>query len=272
MSDKRIQVRKLIEDKNPKLYRKLPNFVLRYLEKIVHEKEINDFLERHGHLRNQAFCEAIVNEFEIQHVVIGKEKIPKTGPVILVLNHPLGGLDGVAFIDALSGYRDDLIFIVNDILLNIDQLKDLFVGVNKHGKNESNTRTKIASIFSSDKAVCVFPAGQVSRVFDGMAYDSDWKKTFVTYARSTKNPIIPIHIAGKLSPFFYRLYKFRSFFKIKSNLEMLYLSDEMFKQKGKQLVFSVGDPIYLTEEDDLTSDLIKAQEIKQILYNIPYKK
>lgn len=268
MNELQIQVRKLIQEKNPALYKKLPGFVLRYLERVVHEKEINAFLKQNGHLKNQAFCEAVIEYLQLNVVFHGLERIPSVGPVIMVLNHPLGGVDGVAFIYALRNHRPDLVFIVNDILLNLTPLEDLFIGVNKHGTNRSETRGRITEIFHSDKAVSIFPAGLVSRKQKGIVKDLEWKRTFVQYARKTGHPIVPIHIEGELSRFFYGLHRSRSWLGIKSTVEMLYLADEMYKQKGKSIVFKVGEPIYI-QKNNPKSDHDLAQEIKETLYQIP---
>ena len=269
MNELHIDVRKLIGDKNPGLLKKLPGFAISYLERIIHQKEINSFLAKNGHLKNYEFCEAVVDYLKIQPEFHGIERIPKTGPVILVLNHPLGGVDGVAFIAAMKNHRPDLVFLVNDLLLNIIPLKDLFVGVNKHGKNRSDTRDTIASMFNSDKAICIFPAGLVSRKQQGVIKDLEWKRTFVTYAKTTGHPIIPIHIEGKLSRFFYGLHRLRTWLGIKTTLEMLYLADELYKQRGKKIVFTVGDPIHLINNEENKDEQRIAQEIKEQLYNIP---
>lgn len=269
MNELHIDVRKLIGDKNPGLLKKLPGFAISYLERIIHQKEINSFLAKKGHLKNYEFCEAVVDYLKIQSEFHGIERIPKTGPVILVLNHPLGGVDGVAFIAAMKNHRPDLVFLVNDLLLNIVPLKDLFVGVNKHGKNKSETRDTIAQMFNSDKAICIFPAGLVSRKQQGVIKDLEWKRTFVTYAKTTGHPIIPIHIEGKLSRFFYGLHRLRTWLGIKTTLEMLYLADELYKQRGKKIVFTVGDPIFLSNDEKNKDEQRIAQEIKEQLYNIP---
>ena len=269
MNELHIDVRKLIGDKNPGLLKKLPGFAISYLERIIHQKEINSFLAKNGHLKNYEFCEAVVDYLKIQPEFHGIERIPKTGPVILVLNHPLGGVDGVAFIAAMKNHRHDLVFLVNDLLLNIVPLKDLFVGVNKHGKNRSETRDTIATMFNSDKAICIFPAGLVSRKQQGVIKDLEWKRTFVTYAKTTGHPIIPIHIEGKLSRFFYGLHRLRTWLGIKTTLEMLYLADELYKQRGKKIVFTVGDPIFLSNDEKNKDEQGIAQEIKEQLYKIP---
>jgi putative hemolysin len=238
------------------------------LERIVHQQEINDFLAKNGHLKNFDFCNAVLEELNLTVTFNGMEKIPAQGPVILVMNHPLGGVDGLAFIAEMKSKRQDLVFLVNDILLQMKPLNDLFIGVNKHGKNTAETWNSIDQIFYSDKAVCIFPAGLVSRKTKGVIQDSVWKKTFVTYAKKTGHTIIPIHIDGKLSRRFYGLHRWRTFFGIKASFEMLFLADEMFKQRNKKVTFSVGEPIVIPN-DSAKSDHEWAQEIKQSLYLIP---
>ena len=265
---KLIDIKELIRSKNPKLLRFLPGFVLRYLRRTLHEKELNEFIKAHGHLEGLAFCEAATNyfnfKFDVQHI----ERIPKTGPIIIAMNHPLGGVDAIAFIVALKNHRQDLKFIVNDLLMNIQNLNTYFVGINKHGSNGMSTRERIKQAFNESHALCIFPSGMVSRIHDGIIQDFDWKKTFVTYGRELNRPIVPIFIGGQLSPFFYRLYKIRTFFGIKANIEMFYLADEMLKQKNKTITYTVGDPIYGQDIDPKMDDYTAANWIKSIVYQL----
>jgi putative hemolysin len=160
-------------------------------------------------------------------------------------------------------------FIVNDLLMNLTNLKGLFVGVNKHGKNQISTRQEIMQLFESDEAVCIFPAGMVSRIFERKIQDSEWKKTFITYALKYDQPIIPVYIDGKLTPRFYRVFKWRKFLGIKANIEMFFLADELFKQRNKTITFSVGQPIYSNDLDKTQSEQVLAQNVKKVVYSIP---
>lgn len=266
--EKFIDVEKLIASKNKKALRWMPRFVLRYLKRIIHQKEINEFIIANKDKKNAEWCEAVVEYLNIDVSMKGLEKIPKTGKIILTMNHPLGGMDAMILITALHGHRDDLKFIVNDILMNLESMKDLFVGVDKHKKSKGNVREQMEQLFQSDDAVCIFPAGLVSRKSKGVVKDLVWKKTFVTYAKKYDRTVIPIYIDGKLSNFFYRLSNFRKFIGIKANIEMLYLSNELFKQRNSTLRFVVGDPI---EKDFLNrevSDQQLAQEIKERVYEL----
>ena len=265
---KTIDLRRLIASKNEKLLRWMPGFVLRYLERVIHQDEINTLLEKAGELKDAEFSDAVMEEFNLTISSSGLENIPKTGPLIIVLNHPLGGMDALALISLLKNHRPDLRFIVNDILMNLENLSGLFIGINKHGINKKNVREEIEKAFKSEHAICIFPAGLVSRKINGLVQDLDWKRTFVTYARSLDRTVIPIKIDGQLSPFFYRLSRVRRFFRIKANIEMLYLADELFKQRNKTLTFTVGQAIKMNQFDTSLTDKEVASEIRKIVHEL----
>lgn len=270
--EKFIDIQKLIASKSPRLVKWLPGFVIRYLKRILHQEEINDFIEIHDNDKNEVFCDYVMEYMNIKVVVEGMEKIPKNGKVILAMNHPLGGMDAIALISAIQNHRKDIKFIVNDLLMNLTHLADLFVGVNKHGKNEKSTRQQIVDLFASDQLVCIFPAGLVSRRSKGKIRDLTWKKTFVTYAKKHDHVVVPIHIDGRLSNFFYNLANFRSMIGIKANIEMLYLSNELFKQRNKTITFRVGEPIKVNELDTTKNEQELAQIIKEKVYDLEPKK
>ena len=267
-SKKVIDIEGLIRSKNPKLKKWLPRFIIRYLKKILHEDEVNAFLELHKDKSAHEFCEAAVHYLEMNIVIHGMDRIPKTGPVVITLNHPLGGMDAIAFIHALQKHRKDLKFIVNDVLMHLTNLQPFFVGVNKYGRNEKSARTQIIELFQSEHAICIFPAGLVSRKNKGELKDLEWKKTFMTYAIKYQIPILPVYIDGELSPFFYRLSNFRKSIGIKANIEMLYLANELFKQRKKTISFEIGDLIPITELDTSKGDFQLAQDIKNEVYKL----
>jgi len=153
--NKFIDVKGLIASKNPKLLKWLPVFIISYLRRILHEDEINQFIHDNPNYYDADFCEAIINYFNIDLKIEGIEHIPKEGPVILAMNHPLGGMDAIGLIVALRHQRKDLKFIVNDLLMNLKNLRGLFIGVNKHGKNDLSVRDQIKNAFKSENAICL---------------------------------------------------------------------------------------------------------------------
>ncbi len=266
--EKFIDIRNLIHSKNPRLLKWLPGFVVKYLERILHQDEINQFLIDHPTQKNEDFCKAVIDFFKIDVSIEGIENIPKTGGITLAINHPLGGMDAMALVSSLRNHRTDLKFIVNDLLLNLEGMRGMFVGVNKHGKNSDSTHSKIDDLFSSEQAVCIFPAGLVSRKKNGLVRDLAWKKTFVTLSEKHNHPIIPIYIDGKLSNFFYRLSNLRTFLGIKVNLEMLYLANELFKQKNVKMKLIVGKPIYPEQMKTFKNQKECAAWIRESVYEM----
>ena len=123
----------------------------------------------------------------------------------------------------------------------------------------------------NDESVVIFPAGLVSRRKNGVIEDLDWKKTFVTRARKHNVPIVPVIIDGKLSNFFYNLSNLREKLGIKANIEMLYLVNELFKQKNTTIKIIFGKPIYPNDLDEDVKDTELAQDIKRKAYSLKSK-
>jgi hypothetical protein len=184
--DKFIDIEKLIASKNPKLLKRTPKFFINYLKRKLHQDEINAFMADHKDVNGYDFSKDVINYFNIKVEVSGMENIPKDGGVIITLNHPLGGMDAMAIINDIYPYRPDFKFIVNDLLMHLDNLKEMFVGVNKHGANAKEDLEKVDQLYASDQMVFVFPAGLVSRKKKGKVEDLEWKKTFVTRRENTR--------------------------------------------------------------------------------------
>jgi len=267
-TNKYIDVREVIRKKNPHLLNWMPRFLLRYIKRIIHEDDINSTMRRIGHLDGLEFVDALIDELGLTVDLRGEENIPLAGGVVFASNHPLGGLDGIAFMHALGKYRQDIKFLVNDILLNIKNLEPLFIGVNKHGGQGRRGLEQIEEAYAADHALLVFPAGLVSRKRHGKIEDLEWKKSFIGKARKYRKDIVPVYIDGENSRFFYNFARFREFIGIKSNIEMFFLPDEMFRQKNKKVTICVGKPVSYTYFDGSKTEKEWAEEIKRIVYNL----
>src|SRR6056297_987597 len=273
MSDDRtsagkIDVREVFRKKNPKLARLMPGFVLRYLKRIIHEDEINEAMPKLRHLEGLEFVQAGLDHFGINIRSYGKEHIPLEGRFIFVANHPLGGLDGLVFGKEVGEIFPNVKFIVNDILLNIKNLDPIFVPVNKHGKQSTGYVRKIEETYRSDAQVLNFPAGLCSRKINGQIVDLEWHKSFINKAKKHQRDIIPVYISGRNSNFFYNLARIRAFLGIKANIEMLYLPNEMFKQREKNIDIIFGKPIDYRVLDKRFTPREWAQKIKNHVYKL----
>jgi len=238
-----IDVENVLYSKNPALKKVVPKFIVNYLKRIVHQDDINEFLRECSHLRDADMVGAFLSKFEIKFKVSGTENIPEKGRYIFVSNHPLGGLDGLVFIYELSKHFPDIKFPVNDILTNIENLSGILLPVNKHGSQGKEAARMIEDAYSSASQILYFPAGLCSRKKRGVIKDLTWHKSFISKAIQHKRDVVPAYFSGRNSNFFYNLANIRKFLGIKGNIEMLYLADEMFKQKGKEISLSFGKPI-----------------------------
>jgi putative hemolysin len=243
-SEKFIDIRKAIAGKNPRLLKLIPGFLMRYIKRTIHEDELNDAVNRNKHRFGHDFVDAAMEEFGATPAVIGAENIPRSGGVIMTANHPLGGLDGIAFMDVVGDYRKDIKFFVNDLLMAFKNFAPIFVPVNKHGKNSGDYAKKFEEVYASSDCLLLFPAGLVSRKQKGgKIEDLVWKKSFITKSIQYEKNIVPVFINGTNSKFFYNLAYWRKKLGIKANVEMFYLVDEMYRQRGKKLTFTFGEPI-----------------------------
>ena len=264
----KIDVEKVFASKSDKLAKLLPGFIIRYLKRIIHQDEINDFLSRNHHKQGIEFADSVLEELDIKFKIEGLENIDKNGRYLFASNHPLGGPDGIILISIFGKEFGDIKFLVNDILMNIKNLSDVFIPINKHGGQAKAAALQLENAYASESTILTFPAGLVSRKQKGKIEDLEWKKSFIAKSIKHKRDIVPIHIDGRNSNFFYNLANLRKFFGLKSNLEMLYLPNELFKQRGKTFTVRIGKPVpYKTFDKSLSYDKW-AEKMKRETYNL----
>jgi len=266
--EKVIDVEKVLKEKTKTSYKFLPKFLIKWLKKKLHEDDINAGMVYMQQFYGIEFNNAVLDFFNIKIECVGLENLPKEGGVIIASNHPLGGMDGMSLIKAIGQVRGDVRFIVNDVLRNLKNYGDVFVGVNKVGNIKSRDSLQIVEqVYATDSAILVFPAGLVSRKFKkGVIRDLEWNKSFINKAIKYNKPIVPVFIEGKNSNFFYNFARWRKRLGIKANIEMLYLVDEMFKQKGNTIKIHFGKAI----EPSVFYTERTPQEWTEILYNYVY--
>ena len=265
----KIDVKKIFYDKNPSLARLLPNFFYNYLKKIVHQDFLNGFNERHGDKIGLDFAHAGIEEFNITCELIGKENIPTDKKLIIVSNHPLGGFDALLLLSNLNEYFPNIKFLVNDILMNLKNLRPLFIPINKHGGQSKQSVIQIEEAYKSDTQIITFPSGYVSRRKKGKIQDPPWQKNFIIKAIQHSRDILPVFVSGRNSNFFYNLSNFRQFIGIKSNLEMLYLVNELQKHRDKHIKIYIGKPISNEFFDKSKKPIEWAKYVQNIVYELP---
>lgn len=239
-SKKFVDVDKVLKEKAKKIYKFLPGFAINWVKKTLRENDINEamiYLEPYFGLE---YNKEVLKYFNVKVEVHGAENVPKTGGLIVAANHPLGGLDGMALIQAVGEQREDVRFIVNDILKNLKNFGEVFVGVNKVGGQNRESLQFVEKVYATEAAILVFPAGLVSRKFPEGIRDLPWNKSFINKSIKYNKPIVPVFIEGNNSNFFYSFARWRKRLGIKANIEMMYLPNEMFNQKGNTIKIHFG--------------------------------
>ena len=227
----------------------MPGFVISYMKRLVHEDDINRLIHDYRDRQGLAFVRSILDDLKVTYSMEGMEQVPVNGRYIFASNHPLGGFDGLVLMDAIGTVFPDIRFIVNDLLLNIKNFDPIFVPVNKHGRQSHEYAQKIDETYSSDAQMLYFPAGLCSRKIKGQIADPKWNRNFIQKAVQYRRDVVPVYFEGRNSNFFYNLANLRKKLRIKANLEMTFLVDELFKQKGQHLRLKFGAPIAYTTFD-----------------------
>lgn len=240
-----IDLGNIIKAKNPSLYRKLPRFVLWVAGKILYIKSINRILALFSELRGVVFTRAMLDELKIRREAVGLENLKENGNYIFAANHPLGGLDGLALVEAIDRRYSGVKVIANDILMNLEPLKDVFLPVNKHGRQTVEYAKLMSNHFAQGDAIIYFPAGMCSRKIDGKITDLAWRKNYIQKAIENKFDIVPVYVDEVNSPLFYNLERFRTKLGLKFNIGMILLPHELFRRSKMQgsvrMIF--GEPI-----------------------------
>lgn len=270
MSEKMlIDIDAILASKAGKKARYVPRFLVSYLKKITHQEELNGFLENEQDRYGVEFIEDFFRFFDNSFEVEGMENLPSEGWHTFVSNHPLGAIDGMGLGMILGRHYDEKIkYLVNDLLMNIPQLKSLFIPINKTGRQAKNLPRQVDEAFKSENHILMFPAGICSRRTNGVIRDLEWKKTFITKSVQTQRSVVPIHFDGRNSDFFYNLANINKMLGLKFNIAMLYLADEMFKNRGQKFKVTIGKPIAWETFDKSKTPAEWAQYVQDVVYSL----
>lgn len=267
-----IDLAAVLRQKLGKRARFVPRFLVRAIERFIYADRMNELLRSNHGKTDADFCRGVLKDLKVSISVKNVERLPspENRRVIIVSNHPLGGLDGLALIDFFQKrYGGQVYFIVNDMLMAIEPLRNVFVPVNKHGAQSRQSALTIEHVFNSNDPVLIFPAGLCSRLGDdGVIADLEWKKMFVKKAIEYQRNIIPVFFSGENSRFFYKFARLRKRSGLKLNIEMVQLPREVFGHENGTLQIICGQQIHWQRLNGGKHANCTAQEIKQSVYNL----
>ncbi|MDE5850692.1 MAG: 1-acyl-sn-glycerol-3-phosphate acyltransferase [Muribaculaceae bacterium] len=251
----------------------IPGFLYTALSRLIHQDELNEILRISYPSQGSEFSQKVLNHLDIEVEVDGAENLPSPDHrVVFASNHPLGGLDGIALIAVLGErYGDENIsFLVNDLLMNVEPLSNVFLPINKYGSQARAAAEAINAAYASDRQIVIFPAGLVSRLHPGgEIHDLKWQKAFVQKAIENDRDIVPVRFIALNRKRFYRLSKWRKKLGIKVNIEQATLPAELCASRGKRFRIIIGQPISVSELKQSGKSFPQlAEEIRSHVYTL----
>jgi putative hemolysin len=235
---------KILEARAPKLLRRIPSpirpLALSLGERVLHLPEFRQFFREHPHGEGPELIDAVFERLDVSHALSLRDRarIPAEGKLIVVANHPLGGLDGLAVLRALLEVRPDVKVLANDLLCTLPGLSEYFLPFDVYGgKPQKERLSAIGEFLARGGAVLIFPSGEVSRFTWRGLHDRRWRTGAVRFAREHGAPVLPIHVRARNSLLFYATAA------LSRNASMVLLPHELFNKRGRTLMLKVGDPI-----------------------------
>ncbi len=243
------------------------NLLLKIIKKVTRINEINYVLNKYPDKKNFDFIDEVFEYLDFSYSVSRKHKlrIPSEGKLILVSNHPMGGLDALAILNVISEVRSDVKFIANDLLLHLHNLSGLFLPFDIFTKkNYLANFKKIEKHLQKEGVLAIFPAAKVSRLSLKGIKDSKWLNGAVKLAKKHDAPILPVFVDARNSITFYiasMLYK---------KLSTALLPREIFKQKSKTINIKIGHqiPAEILDNSALASDDVLSKLLKKHVYKM----
>ena len=272
ITEKTIDLDQILHNKMGSKADRIPSFAVNWLKKIVHQDEVNKFLWESRDKTGVDWLEECVRYLDMDLQVEGKENLPDKDDGKLytfVSNHPLGGEDGVALGAVIGRHYDGKFkYLVNDLLMNLPGLAPLCIPINKTGSQSRNFPAMVNAGFKSDNHMLMFPAGLCSRKTNGVIRDLPWKKTFISKSVETHRDVVPIHFGGQNSERFYRIANICKTLRLKVNIAMLFLVDEMYKNTHKSFRVAIGKPIPWQTFDKSKTPAEWAQFVQDTVYRL----
>ena len=260
----RVDIGKIIRDRSGK---KIPRWIIAILERIIHQRELNQMLEQVDGLDHKQTLDKVLQCWRMESEPIFTTPLDQNERYIFASNHPFGGLDGMLLIQLLQRKWDDVGAIVNNLLMAVAPLSPYWVPINKFGRqNAAASQAYDSAMSSPTKQILTFPAGACSRPIDGKVVDTEWKSRFIKDAVKYNRRIVPVYVEGQLSWRFYTLYRLRNFFGVGVNIEQGLLVDEMLRQQGKRIRVVFGAPVDVESLDGTVAE--KTLELRRRTYEL----
>lgn len=225
-------------------FKNLPNtlkeLATKLLKPLLGEGQINIFLDANKARTGYSFVKSMLN-YLLVNIKVQKNEllhIPAIGRVIIIANHPLGGLESLALLQSISEIRKDIKIASNSFLSQLQPIENLLISIDKTNTQTYKNSTKsIYKALEQEQIVVMFPSQTVSRADIKEIKDLKWESSFYKIASKTKSTILPIYIKAKNSDSFYLMSR------LHKSISTLLLPNELFHSFQKNIEFKIGKQI-----------------------------
>ncbi|WP_170245255.1 GNAT family N-acyltransferase [Gelidibacter salicanalis] len=240
---------------NLEKYGVLGTFTGWILMKVLKISTLNEVYNRHKHLKETDFLDAILGDFQIRFEIPEDDlkRLPKEGAFITVSNHPLGGIDGILLLKLMLEQREDFKIIANFLLHRIAPMKPYIMPVNPF-EDRKDIKSSVAGFknailhLRAGHPLGIFPAGEVSTYRDGkLVIDRPWEEAAMKLVQKAEVPVVPIYFHAKNSKLFYKLSKISDTFRTAK------LPSEVLTQKRRVIKVRIGKPITVADQKEHTT-------------------
>ncbi len=265
---KYINLSAIISKSDSNLLKSLPRGVIKLLEKLIRQDELNRILNKYKDFHGIEFLPKVLDELNITIDAEGLENLPDSGKCFFVANHPFGVVDGLVITSIVSKKYGEIKSIGNEAFMYIPNLRPMIAAVNVFGRNSRDYLMALEEVYSSNVPITHFPAGLVSRKVKGKVQDSQWQKSFITKSLAHQRDVVPFYFMGRNSRLFYTVYRLRKAFGVKATLELSLLPHEIFNKKNRTIKVKIGKPISYKNFENTYSHKEWAEKIKDQIYKM----
>jgi len=253
---------------------RLKRFFIRLVERITGQPYLKWLYEdnRANPVPGEDFWDAAIRKLELK-VVINEDVLaqwPRTGPLVVVANHPFGVLDGLIICHIVSKVRKDFRVLTNAVLLRADEVKTFLLPVDFAETEEAlktNLRSRAEAKNHLMKGGClvVFPAGGVSTtptIWHKRAMDAEWKNLTARLIAQAKAAVAPVYFAGQNS----RLFQLASHISMTLRLSLLF--KEVHDRIGSEVHVRLGDVLPYERIAGINDRQSVMDMLKEITYSL----
>lgn len=228
--------------------------------------KINELYSQLSEYKGVDFVDKLLEHLNVSISLLPRsiENIPKEGKLLIVANHPFGGLDGMLALKILSSVRNDVKILTNLFVAQIPNIKDNFISVNTtygFGRIITNSSTGIKQAeehLEKGGALIVFPAGEISSVTQDFRRvdDEDWQGMFARIARRHQSNVLPLYFEGDNAWFLNFLHD------IRVKLNDLKLPESSSGKTSTEIKVNIGKQILWSEISNIKEDKVLAHYLK----------